>query len=47
MGASRAPGAVTVTPVYWTPAGFDFSSDTRYPTIVNRYINDLSAASTS
>ncbi len=37
MGTATSPGVITVTPIYWTPAGFDFSSDPGYIPVVNQY----------
>ncbi len=44
MGTATSPGVITVTPIYWTPAGFDFSSDPKYIPVVNQYITDLAAS---
>jgi len=44
MGTATSPGVITVTPIYWTPAGFDFSSDPGYIPIVNQYVTDLAAS---
>jgi hypothetical protein len=43
MGAT---GTLTITPIYWTPAGYSFdSADPVYRTLINRYITDIAAAS--
>ena len=42
MGA--ATGTITITPIYWTPAGYSFT-DPNYMTLINRYITDIAAAS--
>jgi hypothetical protein len=38
-GLSIYPGHVTIVPVYWAPAGFQFTPN--YKTVVNRYIADV------
>ncbi len=43
MGTGTSPGVITVTPIYWTPDGFNFSSDPGYIPLVNQYITDLAA----
>lgn len=46
MGTPAQAGAITVTPIYWTPSGFTFApDDLDYPTVVNQYITDIAAAS--
>jgi hypothetical protein len=44
MGSlSSSPGHVTLTPVYWAPAGYAFPAS--YKTIINTYLADVAAAS--
>jgi hypothetical protein len=44
MGAST--GTITLTAIYWTPAGYSFdSADPTYRTLINQYITDIAAAS--
>ena len=45
MGTPAQTGAVTITPIYWTPEGYNFNSDPTYQPIVNTYINDIAADS--
>ena len=42
MGAT---GTLTITPIYWVPAGFSFPGN--YVSIVSKYISDVAAASGS
>ena len=42
-GAS--PGTLTITPVYWVPAGGAYSIPSSYETLINRFISDAAAAS--
>ena len=42
MGSS-SPGHVTLTPVYWAPAGYSFPAS--YKSIINTYLADVAAAS--
>ena len=40
---SSSPGHVTLTPVYWAPAGYSFPAS--YKSIINTYFADVAAAS--
>jgi hypothetical protein len=41
-----ATGTITLTPIYWTPAGYSFdNADPTYRTLINQYITDIAAAS--
>jgi hypothetical protein len=42
-GLEGHPGHVTITPVYWAPAGYTFSAS--YKSIVNGYLQNVAAAS--
>jgi len=42
-GQSSSPGSATITPVYWAPSGYSFTSS--YKTIIDGYIADVAAAS--
>jgi hypothetical protein len=42
-GNSGSPGHVTISPVYWAPSGYSFS--TTYKSIVNGYLQNVAAAS--
>ncbi|HEX4633487.1 MAG TPA: hypothetical protein VH163_06640, partial [Gemmatimonadales bacterium] len=41
-GVAGSPGDLTVTPVYWVPAGAGFKIPTAYESLINRFIVDLS-----
>jgi PKD repeat protein len=43
MGTSSTPGAVTVTPIFWSPSGYSFASG--YEGIIEQYLNDVASAS--
>ena len=46
MGAST--GTITLTPIYWTPAGYSFTAaDPTYMTLINKYLSDIAAASSA
>src|SRR5713226_894164 len=45
MGTRAHPGETTITPIYWKPAGYSFT--TSYMSIVNTYIANVAAASGS
>jgi hypothetical protein len=42
-GLSGLPGHVTITPIYWAPIGYTYT--TTYKTIVNGYVANVAAAS--
>ena len=42
-GTSGSPGHVTITPVYWAPAGYSFSS--AYKSILDGYLQNVAVAS--
>ena len=42
-GITGTPGAVTITPVYWAPTGFLYT--TTYKSIINKYVQDVALAS--
>jgi len=44
MGTAQTTGAVTVTPIFWTPAGFNAPTAT-YQSLIDRFLTDASAAS--
>ncbi|MGD0686621.1 MAG: hypothetical protein ABSA03_16095 [Streptosporangiaceae bacterium] len=44
MGTAQTTGAVTVTPIFWTPAGFNAPTAT-YQSLIDRFLTDVSAAS--
>ncbi len=43
MGAPGMPGAITITPIYWAPAGYSFPA--AYTAVINQYVTDIAAAS--
>ena len=45
MGTRAHPGEITITPIYWKPAGYSFPES--YTSIVNTYIANVAAASGS
>ena len=48
MGTPSSPGQVTVTPIFWEPAGYSFGSDSSgYQSLVEQYIGDLAATAGS
>ena len=45
MGTVSSPGDVTVTPIFWEPAGYSFGGDsTGYQDLVTQYVDDVAAA---
>ncbi|MGI8751509.1 MAG: hypothetical protein ACR2MN_04220 [Acidimicrobiales bacterium] len=42
-GVSGTPGHVTITPIYWAPSGYSFTST--YKNIINGYLSNVAAAS--
>lgn len=45
MGTPARPGEVTITPIYWQPKGYGFT--TSYTGIIDQYIDNVAAASGS
>ncbi len=46
MGTASPAGTITITPIYWTPAGYSFDTlSPNYRTLVNQYISDVATAS--
>jgi hypothetical protein len=46
MGTGTPAGTITITPIYWAPAGYNFDTfDPTYRSLVNQYITDIAAAS--
>ena len=39
LGSTGHPGDVTITPIYWAPAGYSYPAS--YQTIINQYITDI------
>ena len=45
MGTVSSPGDVTVTPIFWEPAGYAFGADSAgYQSLVTQYLDDVAAA---
>ena len=43
-GVSQTPGHVTITPLYWDPAGYTYLTTT-YRAIINGYLQNVAADS--
>ena len=42
-GLSGTPGHVTITPIYWAPSGYSFTS--KYKSVIDGYLSNVAAAS--